>query len=135
MSKAKTVTKVLKTAYKRIEKGWTTGTWHRRDDDGNNFVCLEGAIFGFCTDPQTQQQRDALALVEQIIIERHPVFSEYDSGAGRNFNDTAATQDEMLEVVKLAIIRSETGGPIDDDEFIEFDPDGEELKDLLPAKS
>ena len=60
MSKAKTVTKVLKTAYKRIEKGWTTGTWHRRDDDGNNFVCLEGAIFGFCTEPQTQQQRDAL---------------------------------------------------------------------------
>lgn len=153
MSKANSPIKVLKTAIKRLDKGWTTGSWMDRDPDtGHVAVCLEGAIFGFCEKAQTKPQEEALRTCEQIIFERWKdgefvfdsstwIEAEKDhvldgSGLVPKFNDSVAkTADEMKEICKLAIIRLETGGPIDDDEFIEFDPDGEELADLLPKKS
>ncbi len=154
MSKSKNPIKVLKTAYNRLEKGWEKGDWHYRDSDGNNYVCIEGALYGFCTEPKTEAQRIAGKTVEQIIMEMHEageiklkvepryyerIKSEKDLNPGKtglipHFNDRIAeTVDEILRVVKLAIIRLETGGPIEDNEFIEFDPD-EDLVDLLPKK-
>lgn len=129
MSKANSPIKVLKTAIKRLNKGWTTCEWSKFDPEtGQVYVCLEGAIFGFCMYPSTQAQKEALDACNQIVLERHPSLPE--SAAGRAFNDSLAeTADEMVEICKLAIIRLETGGPI------EFDPDGEELADLLPKKS
>jgi hypothetical protein len=150
MSKANSPIKVLKTAIKRLNKGWTKATWSDYDEkSGQVSVCLEGAIFGFCENSKTQAQRDAIEACEQIIFERwnDGVFMfpnesedmkghEVPEGIIPRFNDSVAqTADEMVEICKLAIIRLETGGPIDDDEFIEFDPDGEELADLLPKKN
>lgn len=141
MSKAKTPVKVLKTAIKRLNKGWATGSWADYDPETKKVsVCLEGAIFGFCTNPMTPQQQEALQACEQIIIERYPQLDvkrgRYNTGPIPRFNDSIAESvDDVVEVCKLAIIRLETGGPIDDDEFVEFDPDGEELMDLLPKKS
>lgn len=153
MSKANSPIKVLKTAIKRLDKGWTKGEWSKFDPEtGQVSVCLEGAIFGFCSEAQTPQQTEALRTCEQIIFERWKdgefvfdsstwIEAEKDhvlDGIGfvPKFNDSVAkTADEMKEICKLAIIRLETGGPIDDDEFIEFDPDGEDLVDLLPKKS
>ena len=156
MSKANSPIKVLKTAIKRLNKGWTTGEWSKHDPEtGVTSVCLEGAIFGFCMNAKTPQQTEALQACEEIILERwvNDEFRRYEdspadekmaryaavNNKGRGvvpmFNDhIAKSSDELVEVCKLAIIRLETGGPIGDDEFIEFDPDGEELTDLLPKK-
>lgn len=153
MSKANNPIKVLKTAIKRLNKGWKKGDWAEYNPNtGQVSVCLEGAIFGFCHSAKTNAQREAKAACEQIILERVLdgtfVFKDYGpgdielvsavNGVGLipKMNDEfAQTADEMVEICKLAIIRLETGGPIEDDEFIEFDPDGEELADLLPKKS
>lgn len=149
MSKAKTPIKVLKTAIKRLNKGWMTGDWAKHDPNtGQTFVCLEGAIFGFCDKAQTPQQKEALEVCEQILFERlkDGLWEFYDKsyqedvlkfgpqGLVPRFNDSVAkSSDELVEICKLAIIRLETGGPVEDDEFIEFDPD-EDLVDLLPKK-
>lgn len=143
MSKANSPIKVLKTAIKRLNKGWTTGEWSAYDPETDTVsVCLEGAIFGFCTDASTPQQQEALQACEQIIFERWKdgefdlrvgpdAAEKYKETGGKGivpaFNDRAAkTADELVEICKLAIIRLETGGPIGDDEF-----DDEEINELL----
>ena len=157
MSKANSPIKVLKTAIKRLNKGWVKSQWSDHNPDtGVTSVCLEGAIFRFCQHAKTPQQKEALQACEQIILERwvNDEFKIEATSPERNetakkaalesggrgvvplYNDRVAqTSDEMVEICKLAIIRLETGGPIEDDEFIEFDPDSEELEDLLPKKS
>jgi len=119
MSKAGTPIKVLRTAYKRVEKGWTQGDWSTEGSDGKYYVCLEGALFGYCNSNEhglTDAQKGAREVVLQIIGERYG--RQYHSIPA--FNDSPGrTKDEVLEVIKLAIIRLETTGEgeIDDDEF------------------
>jgi hypothetical protein len=124
MSKAKTANKVLRTALKRIQKGWTKGEWYTRDKDGNSFVCLEGALFGFCSlelNQMTDAQLKARELVIGVINER----SNYCSIP--TFNDAPETElDDVIEVIKLAIIRDETGYDPEDDYL-----DDEEIESLL----
>lgn len=112
MSKANAPIKVLRTALKRINKGWTKGEWSYRDRDGNVFVCMEGALFGYCDSKKhglTEAQEQAAAVVLDIIKERYPGCHNIPT-----FNDAdERTLDEVQEVIKLAIIRFETGDPTD----------------------
>jgi hypothetical protein len=109
MSKGNSPLKVLRTAHGRIQKGWTPGTWSKKGDDGTFYVCLEGALFGYCNASKhglTEAQVAAHDVVLQIIRER------YGMGYGSipSFNDAPGrTKEEVLEVIKLAIIRLETG--------------------------
>lgn len=124
MSKANSPIKVLRTVFKRVTNGWTKQNWHYHDAvTGKNFVCLEGGIYGYCPADKhvaTEAQKRAIAIVEEIIAERHG-YSNIP-----NFNDAIETsQEDVLEVIKLAIIRLETT------------PDGlddEEIDDLLEFK-
>lgn len=117
MSKASTPIKVLRTALKRVDKGWTQGDWYKPGDKVA-YVCLEGALFGYCNAGKhglTDAQQAARAVIQQIISERHPGHSDIPS-----FNDQKGrTKDEILEVIKLAIIWLETtgDGEMDDDDF------------------
>lgn len=152
MSKANSPIKVLRTALKRVEKGWSKSAWHERYD-GQSYVCLEGAIYGFCNarGHETPAQKKAIEVVEQIILERlkdgklnisefrvKRLLGQYGVSGKTDgfipaFNDDSETvKEDILEIIKLAIIRLETGG--DEDEVIEFDPD-EDLADLLPPKA
>lgn len=127
MSKGNSAIKVLKTALKRVQKGWIQHHWSFRDADGNQFVCLEGAIFGYCDSRKhglTSAQIEARDAVLNVIHERYDGrFSSIP-----DFNDQAErTQDEVQEVIKLGIIRLETS---DDDCLTD-----EEVDDLLDFMS
>jgi hypothetical protein len=135
MSRANSVAKVLRTALKRVQKGWTKGSWHNYDDDGNHTVCLEGALFGYCQQPvngYTKAQIEARDLVLSVIKDR---FGDRKIGAyGEisipDFNDHPETVlEEVMEVIKLAIIRDETGYDPEDD-YIDLD----EVDELFPKK-
>lgn len=121
MSKASSAIKVLRTALKRVQKGWTKKNWHYYDPyTGVNKVCLEGALFGYCEPYKhgvTAEQIKARNVCLQIIHERYPAYDSIPA-----FNDAEErTQDEVMEVIKLGIIRLETGGDEDglDDEDVE----------------
>lgn len=108
---------------KRVTKGWTKNHWHWYDPTTDtNKVCLEGALFGYCESNKhelSKAQIEARDVVLKIVKERHgfPTIPE--------FNDAGdTTKDEVLEVLKLAIIRLETGG--DEDGL-----DDEDVDDLL----
>lgn len=122
MSKSNSAVKVLRVALKRIQNRWNKGSWVHRASDGQYKVCLEGAIFGFCQDAQTPAQREAYSLVCDVIQDRYP---NYKAGSDHLFipnwnDDPKRTVEEVEEVIKLAIIRAETGyDPAED--FI--DPD------------
>lgn len=124
MSKGNSAIKVLRTALSRVQKGWIQHMWVFRGPDGKVYVCLEGAMFGYCNADQhglTDAQKKARNVVQQIIDERYP--GNYNIPA---FNDAQErTQDQVEEVLKLAIIRLETGGDPTDGL-----PD-EEIDDLL----
>lgn len=116
MSKANSPIKVLRTALKRVQKGWTKSTWHYYNpSDGTNYVCLEGAIYGYCPEEKhntTPEQRQAINVVREIVRE------EYGYETIPTFNDAmATTKENVMEVIKLGIVRLETGGEIDDKEF------------------
>lgn len=116
MSKSNSVGKVLRVAIKRIERGWTQGAWVKKPTKANPVpqVCLEGAIFGFCSFAKTPQQKEALGLVTQVILER-----ETSPTSVALWNDHInRTQDEVIEILKLALIRKESGGLIEDGEAI-----------------
>ena len=117
MSAAKTPVKVLRTALNRIRKGWTKGHWSQKNNDGGMSVCLEGALFGYCDSPLTQAQRDATSVVHQILKERFPERSITPEGRVviPSFNDNPeTTKDEVMEVLKLAIIRIETSDSLEE---------------------
>lgn len=127
MSKGNSAIKVLKTALRRVQKGWIQHHWSFRDADGNQFVCLEGAIFGYCDSNKhgmTKAQKQARDSVLSVIHDRYNGrFSSIP-----DFNDQAErTQDEVQEVIKLGIIRLETS---DDDCLTD-----EEVDDLLDFMS
>jgi hypothetical protein len=109
MSKGNSAIKVLRTADKRIDKGWIQHEWSFRDPTtGQMFVCLEGALFGYCNATKhglTEAQVRARDLVLEIIKERYgDAFISIPS-----FNDwPERTKEEIREVIKLAIIREET---------------------------
>lgn len=116
MSKASSPIKVLRTALKRVDKGWRKGTWmHRNQATGEVFVCLEGAVYGYCDQNQhqtTEAQRSAIRVLREIIKEKYgfddiPTFNDADE----------RTQDEVKEVIKLGIIRLETDEMMDDEDF------------------
>lgn len=120
MSKAGTPIKVLRTAMKRIDKGWIQRDWSA-EIDGQWFVCLEGALFGYCDANRhglTDAQEAARDVVLGVINDRYSYSKAYNSIP--SFNDEPGrTKEEILEVIKLAIIRLETtgDGEIEDDEF------------------
>ena len=131
MSKANNPIKVLRTALKRVTKGWTKSTWHKRTPDGQNLVCLEGAVYGFCNGKgkATDAQEIAIRTLEDIIVEQGGALRSGGSIIP-HFNDAGGTElEDVQEVIKRAIIRLETGGD-DDLDFTE-----EELDELLPSKS
>lgn len=123
MSRGNNPIKVLRTALKRVQKGWTKNHWSYRDDNGNQLVCLEGALFGYCDQDKhglTDAQKEARDVVLQLIHERfgkrfHSIPSFNDA------NDT--TKEDVEEVIKLAIIRLETS----DDGYL----DDEDIDDLI----
>lgn len=110
MSKGNSALKVLRTALKRVDKGWTKGTWSEKGGDGTQYVCLEGALFGYCDSHRnglglTEAQEEARKVVLKIIRERHHAYSI------PSFNDAPErTKEEIQEVIKFAIIRLETTG-------------------------
>lgn len=107
MSKANSAIKVLKTAIKRVDKGWTRGSWSKPTSDGGRAVCLEGAIFGYCMDAQTDEQREAHAAVLEVIQDRFPDSSFALTIPGTN-DRKIKDKEEAKELLKLAIIHLET---------------------------
>lgn len=116
MSKSNSAIKVLRTALKRVQKGWTKGTWSAPNNDGGRSVCLEGAIYGYCNvsdmtkrgEKPTQAQLEAMGIVTEIIKERYPRRTYF--GGVPSFNDHPENDiDDVMEVIKLGIIRLETG--------------------------
>ena len=122
MSKANSAAKVIRTAIKRVTKQWGKGAWSRKESDGNYYVCLEGALFGFCNKAQTKAQHEAHAKVLEVVRERGfrsiPDFNDLES----------TTQDEVVDVLKTALLRLE----LDKIEEDYIDPD--EVESLLDNK-
>lgn len=115
MSKANSPIKVLRVAYRRIQKGWIKGSWAlvNKKPKGVTEVCIEGAIYGFSNSSPNTACLVAKDLVMEIINEKYP--GQFTSIPG--FNDHPDTTHEMaMEVVKLALIRAETGGLLRDTE-------------------
>lgn len=113
MSKANNAIKVLRTALKRVGKGWMQNQWSwRNSEEGITYVCLEGAVYGYCAAHEhvvTEAQTKAIQVLRRIIFERHgktdiPEFND----------DPTRSKEEVLEVIKLAIIRLETSTADDD---------------------
>lgn len=117
MSKGNSPIKVLRTALSRVQKGWTQNTWVYRDGN-KTYVCLEGAMFGYCDQSKhglTQAQRDARDKVLEVIKDRYP--AKFQFWTIPEFNDAPERkQEEVEEVLKLAIIRFETEDGLNDDE-------------------
>jgi hypothetical protein len=113
MSKSNSATKVLRVAYRRIQRGWTKGTWAiiNRKKGGVTPVCIEGAVFGFGMRSANPACKVATDLIMEVINDRYPNrFRTIPE-----FNDHDETTHEMAqEVVKLALIRAETGGLLRD---------------------
>ena len=149
MSKANSARKVLKTALRRVQTRWGQNSWSKPGDDGVWYVCMEGALFGGCQFPQTDAQVEAHNILLEVIKEdlkagngEHIVDEILDrchsKGTSREemlekleipaVNDrSAVTQEDVERWVKLALIRAETGG------LLEEDPDftDEEIDELL----
>jgi hypothetical protein len=108
MSKSNSPVKVLKTALNRIQKRWGKGDWLAGEDSGYA-MCIEGAI---CNGrPQsstiTSAQQGALELVRDVLKSKNGLPSI------PGFNDNSNTSlEDVEEVLKTAIIRGETGGPL-----------------------
>lgn len=136
MSRANTPLKVLRTARKRLARGWEQGAWHRHKAHGSlqgTFVCIEGAITSghplvrsTCSPAQMRAGR----YVEDAILEwltlpetakrfGHTLAQggllltcqegrRYNRGFIPTFNDfTGMTKEVVLEVMDLAIFNAE----------------------------
>lgn len=115
MSNAKSPVKVLRVAFRRIQKGWTKGKWSKRNKQtGVTEICIEGAIYGFT---MRNDKKPACALACNIVME---IINEQYPGrflSIPDFNDDPDTTQLMAEnVVKMALIRAETGGLLRDTE-------------------
>lgn len=122
MSKAKTPAKVLRTALKRLQKGWTKGTVYSGPGypqiviiDGKLAVqdkvavCLRGAVHGY----QGQIQTPATIFADKAILVSINELFPNDGKKWRSlpeFNDDKKTTFPMVEeVTKMALIKVETG--------------------------
>jgi hypothetical protein len=136
MSKANSALKVLKVAYNRVSKRWGKNKWSRRGTDENGqeqyFVCLEGAITGGCTNPNTQAQVDALEILRDILQE-----DTGDRSIPAWNDDQARTKDDVLNLIKRGIIRLETDKAMKDvdDDYIDEDETEDILKDIRDKMS
>lgn len=120
MSNSNSPAKVLRVAFRRIQKGWVQGTWSNRNKQtGVTEVCIEGAVYGY-TQSNTKNPVCKMAndIILQVIQEKYkgengfPLF-----GSVPQFNDSRETTKAMVEdVVKTALIRAETGGLLRDTE-------------------
>lgn len=149
MSKANSARKVLKTALRRVQTRWGQNAWSKEGPDGRYYVCMEGALFGGCQIPQTAAQVEAHNILLEVIKEdlkagngEHIIEAITDECIpdewGREklikrlniptVNDrSVVTQEDVERWMKLALIRAETGG------LLEEDPDftDEEVDELL----
>ncbi len=125
MSKANRPTKVLRTALKRIQRGWTKGSVYRGPGNHSWFakahptpkipeVCLKGALHGY----QGQVETPCSIIAEKAVLEainerfgRVPTaISDGTWGTVVAFNDDPGTTFEMVEeVIKLGLIKLESG--------------------------
>ncbi len=123
MSKANRPQKVLRTALKRLQKGWTKGSVYKGpgktsfsglpEQPTTPFVCLLGALHGY----QGQTPHDSLHHRRECGVGIHQrVPSPRSADAGMKwtslpqFNDDSDTTFEMVEqVTKMALIKVETG--------------------------
>lgn len=123
MSNAKTPAKVLRVAFRRIQKRWGQHSWSNHNKQtGVTEVCIEGAVYGF-TMPNDKNPACQMAcdLILEVIQEKYKpksigtVFGQFQSIP--HFNDDENTTQAMVEdVVKTALIRAETGGLLRDTE-------------------
>lgn len=114
MSKSNSPIKVLRVAYRRIQKGFFKGGWFNRNrQTGVTEVCIEGAINGFTSYSDNPACVMASRIVMEVINDKYPgQFSSIP-----HFNDHNNTTQAMAEdVVKTALIRAETGGLLRDTE-------------------
>lgn len=126
MSKANSPVKVLRTALKRLQKGWTKGTFYDGPGDGSQFrktkkgkievpqVCLRGAIHGYQgqvkTVHSTLAERAVLAAINELYPKPASAVEDGSWDCVINFNDDPSTTFEMIErVTKLGMIKLETG--------------------------
>lgn len=116
MSNAKTPVKVLRVALRRIQKGWVQSAWSLRDKKtGVTRVCIEGGVYGYAMNNAKNFPvcKTAIKLIQEAIDDKYP--GQFTSIPA--FNDNPDTTYQMVEeVVKLAIIKAETGGLLREDE-------------------
>jgi hypothetical protein len=123
MSNAKTPAKVLRVAFRRIQRGWVQSAWSNLNKQtGVTEVCIEGAIYGFTMrNDKNPACKMACDLILEVIKEKHqPMLFGRPVGQFSSiphFNDDPNTTQAMVEdVVKTALIRAETGGLLRDTE-------------------
>ncbi len=122
MSKANRPQKVLRTALKRLQKGWTKGSVYKGpgktsfsgfpDQPTTPSVCLLGALHGYQGQTLTPVSIIAESAVLASINERFPRSDEdgLKWASLPQFNDHSDTTFEMVEeVTKMALIKVETG--------------------------
>lgn len=150
MSKAKTTTKVLRTALGRVQKGWKQGGWtpdrfaakNNKDgyEDPGFGYCIVGAVTGLSGlgHTYTDVQAEAMALIVESMEElaetrpdiarnlRHP-FGLKPHDIIPCVNDGIGfTADDAQLVIKKALIKAETA------ELMALEGmDDEEIDDLL----
>lgn len=150
MSKAKTTTKVLRTALGRVQKGWKQGGWtpcsyeaqlHKEGQDGSGYgYCIVGAVSGLSGvgHNYTDAQAEAMALIVESMAElaenrpdiaenlRQPVFAKPHDIIPVVNDGAGFTADDAQLVIKKALIKAETA------ELMALEGmDDEEIDDLL----
>jgi hypothetical protein len=119
MSNANKPAKVLRVAFRRIQKGWVKSTWSNRNKQiGVTEVCIEGAIYGFTmSNDKNPACKLACDIVLEVIQEKYKPEDGLKYMSIPHFNDDENTTQAMVEdVVKTALIRAETGGLLRDTE-------------------
>ncbi len=124
MSNANKPAKVLRTAFRRIQKGWVQRNWSNRNKQtGVTEVCIEGAIFGYKNDSQNPACMMAKNIVMQVINEKHKTHAGERYLSIPQFNDDPRTTKVMVEdVMKTALVRAETGGLLRETEEECYEP-------------
>lgn len=116
MSKASTTVKVLRTGLKRIQSRWIKRHFGVLVPDGEGGevqkVCMVGALTGGCTMPVTNQQREALKLIEEAAAQLFPL--EFHGSIPALNDSRDFTQEDAEKIFKLALIKAETGALEDD---------------------
>lgn len=124
-TKGKTPLKVLRTARKRLDKGWIQGGWkslHRKGDGQKKteaFYCIEGALTGGATLSEIERREApehpicrAGVYVRQAIIEYRDL-PENERVCIPDWNDSRFNKQDVLAVMDIAIAKAELDeGPV-----------------------